>query len=206
VPNPRPLCLQASPIGIGITAAFCLPPTGPISGQVRLCRKEEGRSRRCIGRSDPADNTTAASAGMGIRQSSIVNRNCFSTAASAAVSSRSSPSRLRAADGHGVKATAQPFNDGILNPVDLVHHGQSGNGPEGQIHQDPADRFHFSLQIGIRGVDNVEQQVGFRQFFQRGPERGHEVRGQIPDEADRVGDNDVALARESEPARSGIRA
>jgi hypothetical protein len=45
------------------------------------------------------------------------------------------------------------------------------------------------------GIGDVDDQVGQGHLFERGPERLHEVVGQLPDEPDRVGDHSPAPAR-----------
>ena len=56
----------------------------------------------------------------------------------------------------------------------------------------------------IARVDDVEQQVGVGRLLEGGAEGGEEVLRQIADEADRVGDDDLALARAG-PAAAQVR-
>ena len=53
---------------------------------------------------------------------------------------------------------------------------------------------------GSDGVHDVEQEVGVVELLERRAERVHEVRRQVADEAHRVGDDHLAVAREAEPA------
>ncbi len=61
---------------------------------------------------------------------------------------------------------------------------------------------------GIAGVDDVQEQVGVGGLLERGAEGGEEVLGQVADEADGVGDDDLALAAArpaaAQRARAGV--
>ena len=57
---------------------------------------------------------------------------------------------------------------------------------------------------GIAGVDDVEQEVGVLQLFQRGAERRHQILREIADEPDRVGDDHLAVAGKAQPPRGRI--
>ncbi len=56
----------------------------------------------------------------------------------------------------------------------------------------------------VSGVDDVQEQVGVLRLLERRAERGEEILRQVADEADRVGDDDLALAREAEAPRAGV--
>ena len=60
------------------------------------------------------------------------------------------------------------------------------------------------LGLGARGVDDVEQQVGLAGLFERGLERGDQRVRQVADEADRVGEQDLAAAPEPPLAGAGV--
>ena len=50
----------------------------------------------------------------------------------------------------------------------------------------------------------MQQQRGVGDLLEGGPEGGHQVRRQVADEAHRVGDDHLALAREAQPARGRV--
>ena len=56
----------------------------------------------------------------------------------------------------------------------------------------------------VGGVDDVQQQVGVGQLFERGAEGGDQVLRQVGDEADGVGDHHLALAREAQAAAGRV--
>ena len=58
--------------------------------------------------------------------------------------------------------------------------------------EDPLDRLDVLLAARVRGVDQVEEQVAVVHLFERRAEGGEQVLRQVADEADRVGDDDLA--------------
>ena len=58
--------------------------------------------------------------------------------------------------------------------------------------------------IRVAEVDHLDQEVGVVQLLERGAERLDQVGRQIADEADRVGQHHLALAREAEPAADRV--
>ena len=49
------------------------------------------------------------------------------------------------------------------------------------------------VDIGMRNVDDVQEQIGFVDLFQRAQERGNEIGRQLLDKADRVRDESAWL-------------
>ena len=60
------------------------------------------------------------------------------------------------------------------------------------------------LPLGIREVDHVQQHVGIGQLLERGLEGLDEMGGQLADEADCVGEQDLRRLVDLEPPRRGI--
>ena len=70
--------------------------------------------------------------------------------------------------------------------------------------QDAAYGLDATLAVRRRGVHDMQQERGVGQLFEGRAERGDQIGRQIPDEADRVGDDDLALAREPQTARDRV--
>ena len=99
-------------------------------------------------------------------------------------------------------ASAAPSPGG--EPVDLVEHEQPLLLLEPERGEDLLDRLDLLRVPRVGGVHDVEQQVGVGELLERRAERVHEVRRQVADEAHRVGDDHLAVAREAQPAARRI--
>src|SRR5205823_1621693 len=78
--------------------------------------------------------------------------------------------------------------------VRLVVDEQPGRGGDVEGGENALDGLRLLVMAGIAGVDDVEQEVGVLQLFQRGAERRHQILREIADEPDRVGDDHLAVA------------
>src|SRR5690606_29004571 len=59
-------------------------------------------------------------------------------------------------------------------------------------------------QRRIARVDHVQEEIGVLRLLEGRAERGEELLRQIADEADRVGDDDLALPREADAPRARV--
>jgi len=59
-------------------------------------------------------------------------------------------------------------------------------------------------RVGVGDVHHVQQGVGFGDLLQRGAEGGHQLGGQLLDEADRVGEEGGVAARQADAAGGGV--
>src|SRR5918995_1313316 len=100
------------------------------------------------------------------------------------------------ADHHAVRlAGAQAADHERVGRVCLVDDDDLGDlgGPD--LRQHHTDRGDLALRVGVRPVDDVEQQVGVGDLLQRRAERLDQAVGQVADEAHRVGHRvDAAVA------------
>ncbi len=65
-------------------------------------------------------------------------------------------------------------------------------------------RGNHAFALGMRGVDHVHDQIGFGRLFERGAEGRHQRVRQPVDEADRVGDQHLALVGQAHAAHQRI--
>ena len=64
------------------------------------------------------------------------------------------------------------------------------------------DLVEMGLELGAARVDHMEDQVGFGDLLEGGSERVEQVGGQVPDEPDGIGQDDLPLLGEAQaPAR-----
>ena len=82
--------------------------------------------------------------------------------------------------------------DVAVDAVDFVEGDQAGAGGQGHLLQNGGDGVDVALPGGMRKIDDVEQGVGFGDFFQGGAEGVGQGGGQFVDEADGVGEDDGA--------------
>ena len=61
-----------------------------------------------------------------------------------------------------------------------------------ELAQDALDRLDVLLHGGMARVHDVHDDVGVLQLLESRPERSHELMGQLPDEADRIGEDERA--------------
>jgi hypothetical protein len=96
----------------------------------------------------------------------------------------------RGGEGGGSGKMAGSAGGGVLlvvgEAVGLVEDQRSGTSP-GPAPPGPLPPPPSAPPSGVRAVDHVEQHVGLRRLLQGGPERRHQVVGQLADEAHRVG-------------------
>ena len=62
------------------------------------------------------------------------------------------------------------------------------------------------LRVGLvmREIPHMQDQVGLQHLFERGAERGDQLRRQVGDKADRVGEDDAPARGQLQPAHGGI--
>ena len=70
--------------------------------------------------------------------------------------------------------------------------------------EDLLHRLHLRVVRRVGGVDDVQEQVGVVQLLERGAEGGDQILRQVADEADGVGDDDLALLGEAQAAAGGV--
>ena len=51
----------------------------------------------------------------------------------------------------------------------------------------------LSIEIPRTGISQMQQDIGILQFFQGRPERADKIFGKIPDESDRIGNDDFTI-------------
>ena len=107
------------------------------------------------------------------------------------------PSPVLARDDHRVRlALAQPGEHQRVGDVGLVDHDQLGHLVGADLGEHLAHGGELALGVGVRAVDDVQDQVGVGDLLQRRAERLDELVRQVPDEADGVAHRvDPAVAR-----------
>src|SRR5690606_12232131 len=88
--------------------------------------------------------------------------------------------------------------------VDLVPDGEGGHGAGAEFVEDGAGDVVFAFPSGGGGVDDVEQDVGEEDFFERGAEGGGELGGEAVDEADGVDEDGREAGGEGGAAGGGV--
>ena len=83
-----------------------------------------------------------------------------------------------------------------VDAVALVEHFHHRHPLRADLGEHGAHGVHVPLAIGRRGVDDVQQQIGSGDFLERRAERGDQRMRQPLDEADRVGDQQLAPIRQ----------
>ncbi len=73
-----------------------------------------------------------------------------------------------------------------------------------EVAEDSLDRFELLRPARVRGVDEVNEKVAVVDLFERGAEGGDEVGRQVAYEADRVVDDHLLLARQTQAARGRV--
>jgi len=101
-------------------------------------------------------------------------------------------------------AMTEARKDCGIDRVRFIHDDQPWNRVQFEVGQDTAYGVHFSVEIGIGGIHNVEEKIRFGKFFKGCLEGSDQVRRQIADETDGVCNNYVALFREAKAAGGGI--
>ena len=66
------------------------------------------------------------------------------------------------------------------------------------------DVVDLAQMIGIGGIDDVQQHIGQRGFFEGGGKGGYQPVRQVAHEADGVGENQAGFGGEVEPPRGGV--
>ncbi len=92
----------------------------------------------------------------------------------------------------------------VFEAVDLVEHGDGFDGPGVDIGEHFLDRFHLGEPFGIGDIDDMKQQVGFADIGEGRPERRHQFMRQVPDEPDRIGNDDVRAVAAVQAAGHGV--
>jgi hypothetical protein len=70
--------------------------------------------------------------------------------------------------------------------------------------EDRLDRGPVLGEVAVRGVDDLHEHVGARDFLQRGSEGVYELVGQLVDETHRVGDDGRLAVAQLDLARRGV--
>ena len=83
--------------------------------------------------------------------------------------------------------------------VGLIAYEQARYAIELELGQQLERRGDVLFDVGIGHIDHVQQQIGILRFFERRAKRGEQLARQVADEAHRVGDDDLALARKAQP-------
>ena len=81
-------------------------------------------------------------------------------------------------------------DDGLVTRAEFAEHAQRG--------------FVVLLEVQIRDIEHVNQEVGDDYFLERGLESFDETVGEATDEADGVGDEELLIAAEDELARGRV--
>jgi hypothetical protein len=104
----------------------------------------------------------------------------------------------RRADEDRVRLTAnEALARAPLEEVALVVDENARDRAQVELSQDLFRGPNVEVSRGVARVDDVEEKIRIRRFFEGGAERGEEILGQIPDEADRVGQDDFAKSLSS---------
>jgi hypothetical protein len=67
------------------------------------------------------------------------------------------------------------------------------------------DRFHLFVHSGMTQIDNMNEQIGFAYFFERGLERLDQCVGKFSQEPHCIGEKDALFVRQNEAARGRIK-
>lgn len=88
--------------------------------------------------------------------------------------------------------------------VGFVVHEQAGDVARADFFEYAVDVVGLAFVIGAGGVDDVQDEVGERGFFESGGEGGDEAVRQVAHEADGVGEDDFGSGSEVEAAGGGV--
>ena len=86
-----------------------------------------------------------------------------------------------------------------LDEVCLVEHDEAWGVAHVEVAKDAFHRLDVVVHVRAAGVHDVQQQVGVVQFVQGRTKRGHQIGGQIPHEADRIGNDHLEIAGKTQP-------
>ena len=87
------------------------------------------------------------------------------------------------------RGASSPFARGVLDEVGLVERDEARLVARPELVEDRLDRRPVLVDVGVGGVDDLDQHVGPVDLLERRPERVDELVRQLVDEADRVGDD-----------------
>ena len=93
--------------------------------------------------------------------------------------------------------------DGIRD-VGLVPKQERGTVRQTEVVEDAVDGGEVVVDVRVAGVEDVEEDVGVLELLEGGAEGADERAGEVLDEADGVGDEDLALLGEAVAARGGV--
>ena len=91
-----------------------------------------------------------------------------------------------------------------LDHVELVDDDEFGDLFGADLGEHFADRFGLAERVGVRAVDDVDDEIRFGDFFQRGPECLDELVREVADEPDGVGDGELAALGGARAPRRGV--
>ena len=77
-----------------------------------------------------------------------------------------------------------------LHPIHLVEDENGRAVGDVEVAEQRLDRHHLLVARGMAGVHHVEEHIRVRELLEGGAERGHELVGQLADEADGVGEDE----------------
>lgn len=89
-------------------------------------------------------------------------------------------------------------------PVSLIHDVDDRDGAGTELLQGPGGDVHVHLVVRVRAVDYLEDQVGIDRLLERRAEGVDEIVREVVDEADGVGQEEVAMAARSDLPNGGI--
>jgi hypothetical protein len=93
---------------------------------------------------------------------------------------------------------------GRLDEIGFVEGHEARLVAGAKLFENGLDRGAVLGEMAVRGVDDLYEHVGARDFFEGRPEGIHELVGQLVDEAHRVGDDDRLAVAELDLARGRV--
>ncbi len=113
---------------------------------------------------------------------------------------RSQTIRLKGRYGDGVEAPAEGRQQGLVGKaVGLVEDPEGGFSLYADLFQDFFHGGDVAFEAGVAYIDDVEEDVRFIEFLQRGLESGEEIRREVSDEAHRIGYDGFRIPGEAQP-------
>ena len=88
--------------------------------------------------------------------------------------------------------------------VDLVEDHEHLLGVGAEIRQHAHGGVVELHHLWLRGIEDVDEEIGERRFFERGVEGFHQLVRQVAHEADRIGQQERLLVRQRDLARGGV--
>src|SRR5450755_1518247 len=92
----------------------------------------------------------------------------------------------------------------VWHEVDLVQRYYHGQATRADLFQYLLNGLDLAMDVGMRGIDDVDQQIGLGDLLQRGAEGGDQDRGEPLDKADGIGEQDFLPTPQPYSSRRGI--